>query len=173
MFRTVMLAAAAAGVSFTASAQDASDDPEALIRELMRLELWSIATLDAGEEQPFSETSLDRFFTPEFADAYRAVMDRQEQRNEPLIDGDLILNSQEYCPPVEIDLDHLGNSANAAIVQVSFRTQWCWSGVPNEITRRIDAVQFHLTKGEGGWRIEDFDIAGGSTLEFFAALMRD
>jgi hypothetical protein len=173
MFRAVLLAAVAAGVSVAARAQGVTDDPEALVRELMRLELWSVAMPEPGEEQPFSETSLARFFTPEFADAYRAVMDRQEQRNEPLIDGDLILNSQEYCPPIDIDLDHLGNGSSAAIVQVSFRTQWCWSGIPPEITERIDAVQFHLTKGEDGWRIADFDAAGESTLELFAELMRD
>jgi hypothetical protein len=173
MFSRVLLTVAAAGISFAARAEEATSDPEALVRELMRLELWSVASPEAGEDQPFSETSLDRFFTPEFAEAYRAVMDRQQQRNEPLIDGDLILDSQEYCPPIEIDLDHLGVGGSTAIIQVNFRTQWCWSDVPADVTERVDSVQFHLVHGEGGWRIADFDVATGSTVELFATLMRD
>jgi hypothetical protein len=172
MFRGVLLVAAAAGIASSAHAQDVSDDPEALVRELMRLEIWSLSATDAGEEVPFSPSSLARFFTPEFAAAYEAVMQKQERIQEPLIDGDLILNSQEYCPIVDVSVGRLGAAPNDALVQVHFRSQWCWSDVPREVSERVSLVEFMLVRGEDGWRINDFG-SGGSARRLFANLLRD
>lgn len=170
MIRSILIATLLGGVSVAAKAQGA-DDPEALVRELMRLELWAISASDVGEDHPFSETSLARFFTPEFAAAYDAVMDRQEAIHEPLIDGDLILNSQEYCPIVDISVQRIGSAPNDAVVEVHFRSQWCWVDIPREISERVDSVQFVLARTADGWRIDDFG-SGGSARRLFRELMR-
>ena len=169
MFRSLFVAANVAALPAAAIAQ-AADDPVEVVRELMRLELWSISAADVGEDHPFSEASLARFFTPEFAAAYEAVMDRQVRLNEPLIDGDLILNSQEYCPIIEVAVGKLGAGANDAVVQVHFRSQWCWAGVAPEVTERVDLMQFRLVRGADGWKIDDFD-SGGSVRQLFAELV--
>ncbi len=170
MLRLLLVAAVLAAVPAAANAQ-AADDPEALVRELMRLELWAISASDVGEDHPFSETSLARFFTPEFATAYDAVMDRQEATHEPLIDGDLILNSQEYCPIVDVSVQRIGSAPNDAVVEVHFRSQWCWVDIPREINERIDSVQFVLVRNADGWKIDDFG-SGGSARRLFRELMR-
>lgn len=170
MIRRILFAFLIGSLPLGAAAQEA-DDPVALVRELMRLELWAIASTDPGEDIPFSEASLARFFTPEFAAAYNAVMDRQERIHEPLIDGDLILNSQEYCPIVDVAVQRIGAAPNDALVQVHFRSQWCWPDIPREIADRVDMVEFVLVRGADGWRIDDFG-SGGSARRLFVELLR-
>lgn len=146
--------------------------PMAVVRQVMQLEVWAMAATEPGEDQPFSDTSLARFFTADFAAAYLAVMERQIQRNEPLIDGDLIANSQEYCPLAEITIESLQEGSDVAEVMASFTSQWCFAEIPADLASELTMVTFTLVRDGDAWRIDDFD-SGGSVRELFTALMRE
>lgn len=139
----------------------------------MRLELWYLATNAAeGEDQPFSKASLARFFTPEFAAAYTELMDRQEALQEPLLDGDPILNAQDYCPPVNLTLTPDPPGETEAAVHVSFQSLWCFDETTPGSNKVITDVDFHLVRHDGGWLIDDFD-SGGSFRRLMTELMKE
>jgi hypothetical protein len=152
-----------------AAAQNAT--PIDTVRKVMTLELWALssASLDA-EINPFGEASLAENFTPEFADAYNAVIQRMEERNEPLIDGDLILNSQEYCPLKELALEERPQDAGRAEVAVSFKSSWCYPEAGEEIASRVTEAVFTLVERDGRWLIDDFSVDGSTRVQLEALM---
>lgn len=170
-----ILAAGLAAFLPAGSAFAANDDPVAVVKEVMRLELWTIATgLPPGDDDPFSEASLGRFYTPALREAYGAVMARSARLNEPLLDGDPITGRQEYCPLKDVAVEMADGIDNKVGVTAVFRSQWCFPeagpGVANELTE----LAFILVHGDDGWRIDDFvDARQGSFRDLLADLMKE
>ncbi len=168
----------------------ADGDPAAAVRDVMSLELWYLAEASPSDEDgPFSKASLARNFTPEYAKAYSDVLDRMQQSDEPLIDGDPILNAQDFCPPNQLAVGAPATKGDTAEVTVSFDKDWCFSdnadseadqsegdnspaeegaAPADELTR----VVFKLVKRDGRWLIDDFN-SGGSTRALLQQLLNE
>ncbi len=169
----ILLAAVAYMAGFAPAA--AEDDPVALVKDLLRLEMWMISASDPGEDQPFSDSALVRFYTPALTGAYLAVMERQRVRNEPMLNGDPITGRQEYCPLRDIAVGLAAPpTADAATVIASFRSQWCYPEAGEAVAGEVTDLAFVLVQVDGGWRIDDFvDSRQGSLRELLATLMRE
>jgi hypothetical protein len=106
----------------------------------------------------FDESVIQGLYYPDLVAAYDAVMTLQEERNEPILDGNLITGRQEYCPleDVVVDAPEVPTEGEAS-VHVSFNTQWCFADAPDEIRNEVTEITFRLIEVEEGWLITDLD----------------
>ncbi len=171
---TAMLAAAWIVLLPAGMAGAAEGDPVALVKEVMRLELWTIATgRPPDADSPFGDAALDRFYTPELKAAYLAVMERSRLLNEPLLDGDPITGRQEYCPLRDLEVEMADGIDNRVGVTVAFRSQWCFPEAGPAVADELTVLAFVLVRGVDGWRIDDFvDERQGSFRDLLADLMK-
>lgn len=168
--RSLILAVAAAtGIAGSAAAAEPADT----VRAVMMLELWSVATADIGEDQPFSPPALAAYFTPAFAAAYEAVVARQTALDEPLIDGDPIANSQDFCPFANLAIAPASTADGRAAVTATFQSQWCYPEADPEVTQAVTAVVFRLVADGANWRIDDFDVDGASFRAVLTQLLKE
>lgn len=149
----------------------AESTPVATVKDVMARELLYLASSPDPLDDPFGEESLAQNFTPEFAAAYTAVIDRMEKLNEPLIDGDLILNAQDYCPPEELSLQEQSQEAYGEVV-ASFKTGWCFQDAGTDVTGKVTDTIFSMVNRDGRWLIDDIEV-DGSTRALFEQLMKE
>ncbi|MCW5696792.1 MAG: hypothetical protein KIS96_08675 [Bauldia sp.] len=106
----------------------------------------------------FDESVIAGIYAPDLVAAYEAVMTRQEELNEPILEGNLITGRQEYCPlgDLVIDAPDMPTEGEAAI-HVSFASQWCFTEAPEAIRNEVTELTFRLVEVEEGWLIVDID----------------
>ncbi len=161
-----IIAAAACLLLGGAAAQ--ADEPVDTVRTLMQLETWAITAVDPGADRPFSDYSLGTYFTDAFADAFAAVRAKEQELDLPLIDGDVIIGSQEYCPLRDVFIAPGEVAEGRAEVRVTFQAQWCYPEAGDAVSGHTTEVTFHLVEVDARWLVDDFAV---DTDESFRSVM--
>ncbi len=135
----------------------AADDPAAPVREIMRLEMWTIAAgrREESVEDPFTPAALERLYTKSFAAAYRAARAKVKGADPPF-DRDPILDGPASCPLNGVTLTTLSPGAFHARVKVEFMSAWCVAR--GEDAARRDGVTttfFEVYNENDEWRVDD------------------
>lgn len=131
------------------------NDPVVLAKALMLAETAYIET--NGVVGPFDEEVLERAYTADFIAAYLAVLDAEEARNEPLLDGDPITGRQEYCQLRNLEIEAVAVEPMSAEVAARFQSQWCFDEVSAEVQEAVTEIVFHMVLVDGVWLVADFD----------------
>lgn len=159
--------AAAALIGLLTTPARAADDPQAPVREVMRLQMSQVSASEARrreDEGPFAPSALARFYTRGFTSAYRAARAAIQEAEDPF-ETDPIDGGQDSCPYDKIGMTTAPPKsepkAGRAVVSVRFQNRQCMSGTDAE-RATVTTTLFDVTREGGEWRIDDVRLDGKS-----------
>ena len=108
----------------------------------------------------FQESTLDRLYSKDFGDKYKAAAKNPAADEDGIspFDYDVIVNGQDACPLQDLSIEN-GQPANGTTeVTVKFKAATCLEGTPNRDA--FTTVRFEVIEEAGKPVIDDIMIQG-------------